>query len=472
MLGRPIDDFIYQDDLDDHGLRVWERKQGMDGHYQRRLRHREGHFIWTQVSATSILDDDGQFAGSFCMFTDITERKREEKERKQLQAQLQQALKMEAIGTLAGGIAHDFNNILSAILGYAEMARDKVPEDSPATRDLNKVLTAGARAAALVEQILAFSRQAIAERIPLQPDHSIKEAIKLLRPSLPSTIAIDQRIDLSTAPILADPTQIHQILINLCTNALHAMESNGGTLTLTLQNCYLSHKDLRAQPEVAPGSFVMLSVSDTGTGIAAEIQQRIFEPYFTTKSPGKGTGMGLAIIHGIVTSYGGFITCASEPGQGTTFRVFFPASEAEKEETTVKPSGTVPQGRRERILYVDDEAALVELGTTMLQRLGYEVTARSCSLEALQIFHDQPEHFDVVITDQTMPMMTGADLARRILQVRPEIPIILCTGYSNLVDAEQAKSWGISAFAMKPMTRQHMAVLLRTVLDNKEYQET
>ncbi len=468
MLGRPIDDFIYPDDLDDHRLRVKERKQGKDGHYQRRLHHREGHFVWTQVSATAIIDDAGQFNGSFCMFTDITDHKRKEEERKQLQAQLQQAQKMEAIGTLAGGIAHDFNNILSAILGYAEMARDKIPEDIPAARDLNKVLTAGARGAALVEQILTFSRQADNERVLVQPALVIKEALKLLRPSLPATIAIDHRIVPDTQPILADPTQIHQILINLCTNALHAMEQNGGTLTITLRDLYPDDEQHQNHCNVPPGRFVVLSVGDTGPGISPEIRERIFDPYFTTKKAGKGTGMGLAIIHGIISSYEGFITCASEPGQGTIFRVFFPAIEAQGA-TTVKPIDMVPAGNRERILYVDDEEVLVEMGKAMLERLGYEVTARSSSLEALQIFHDQPDHFDVLITDQTMPMMTGADLARRVLEVRPQMPIILCTGYSNLVDAEQAKAWGIRAFAMKPMTKQCIAGLLRTVLDNKEY---
>jgi PAS domain S-box-containing protein len=470
MLGRPIDDFIYPDDLEDHKLRVRERKQGKDGHYQRRLQHREGHFVWTQVSATAIVDDAGQFNGSFCMFTDISDHKLQEEERKQLQAQLQQAQKMEAIGTLAGGIAHDFNNILSAILGYAEMARDKIPKDTPAARDLTRVLTAGARGAALVEQILTFSRQATGERVLVQPALVIKEAFKLLRPSLPTTIAIDHDIASDTQSILADPTQIHQILINLCTNALHAMEQSGGTLTITLQDHHAEDEQHQNQSKVPRGRFVVLSVADTGTGISPEIRERIFDPYFTTKDAGKGTGMGLAIIHGIVTSYGGFITCASGAGQGTTFRVFFPAVEAQ-EATAVKPMDMTPAGNRERILYVDDEADLVEMNTTMLERLGYQVTARSNSLEALQTFHDQPDRFDVLITDQTMPMMTGADLARRVLEVRPQMPIILCTGYSNLVDAEQAQALGIRAFAMKPITRQQMAVLLRTVLDNREYQD-
>ncbi|MBM9538278.1 ATP-binding protein, partial [Desulfobulbus alkaliphilus] len=275
----------------------------------------------------------------------------------------------------------------------------------------------------------------------LQPAQPIKEALKLLRPSLPATIAIKCRIDPDTQPILADPTQIHQILMNLCTNAFHAMEQSGGTLTITLRNQHSEDEQQQKQRDVLPGRFVVLSVSDTGTGISPEIQERIFDPYFTTKEAGKGTGMGLAVIHGIVTSHGGFITCASEPGQGTTFQVFFPAIEAEQP-STIKPVEMIPRGNSERILYVDDEKTLVETGKAMLERLGYEVTARSSSLEALRAFHDRPDHFDVLITDQTMPMMTGADLARRVLEVRPRMPIILCTGHSNLVNAEQAKAQG------------------------------
>jgi PAS domain S-box-containing protein len=462
MLGRPIDEFICQEDLHDHSLQMRQRQQGKNGRYERRLRHKEGRIVWTQVSATSIQDSAGRFAGSFCMFTDITERKRTEEERKRLQGQLQQAQKMEAIGTLAGGIAHDFNNILGAILGYAEMARDDSPSGSAVAGNLDKVLEAGNRAASLVKQILAFSRQSASERIALDPVRIVKEVVKLLRPSLPSTIVIRQQIA-ATRSILADPTRLHQVLMNLCTNAFHAMEQTGGTLEIAVSCRVLSATDLDRRPGIQPGEFVVLTVSDTGPGISPEIQARIFDPYFTTKEVGQGTGLGLAIVHGIAAEYGGFITCESEPGNGATFRVFLPAvsGEALPNNTTPEPVST----GRERILLVDDEKILVEMGKIMLERLGYEVTVHTDSLEALTAFQNEPDRFDAVVTDQTMPGMTGLDLARRILQIRPGLPVILCTGYSNLVNEVQAKACGIKGFAMKPLTKKEISALLRTVLE-------
>ena len=396
----------------------------------------------------------------------ITERKKAENEKLKLEAQLLQAQKMEAIGTLAGGIAHDFNNILGAIIGFAEIAGDCIPPESEATQYLSRVQGAAHRAAALVKQILAFSRQANIERIPLKPVHIIKEAIKLLRPSLPSTITIKHDINSSTRSIFADPTQVHQILMNLCTNAFHAMEQTGGTLGIILNDCEISREDLQQRPEIQPGKFVLLSIGDTGLGIEAVILDKIFEPYFTTKEVGKGTGMGLAISHGIVASYGGFIACESEIGRGTVFRVYFPAIE-EVTISEVKPVEVVASSGKERILLIDDEQMLVDLGKGILERLGYEVTALTSSLEALTIFQNQPDHFDAIITDQTMPGITGIDLARQILQIRPDIPIILCTGYSSLIDEEKAKSEGIKGFLEKPMTKKGIVTLLRKVLDAK-----
>jgi len=398
-------------------------------------------------------------------FRDITDLKQAEEERKILQAQLIQAQKMEAIGTLAGGIAHDFNNILGAVIGYAEMAQDASPSGSTAAKDLGKVLEAGHRAASLVKQILAFSRQVASERIPLVPSHMVKEAIKLLRPTLPSTISIKQQLESSTKSIFADPTQIHQIVMNLCTNAFHAMEQTGGTLEISLSDRELTQKDLQHQPQVHPGKFVVLSISDSGPGIPLNIREKIFDPYFTTKEVGKGTGMGLAIVHGIVTTSGGFITCESEMGKGTVFHIFFPAIE-QNVASVAQPVENVQTGK-ERILLIDDEDMLVDMGKAMLERLGYEVTVRTSSLEALSTFQNQPDQFDVVITDQTMPGMTGMDLAKRMLQIRPDIPIILCTGYSNLINDAQAKSYGIKGFAMKPMTKKDITTLLREVLEDR-----
>jgi len=410
-----------------------------------------------------VMDTQGKVIQVACFSRDITENKRAEEETRRLMAQLIHAQKMEALGTLAGGIAHDFNNILSAILGYAGMAQDASPLGSVIAKHLNKIVEGGERAATLVKQILAFSRQANIERIPLEPAHIVKEAVKLLRPSLPSTIAIRLQIETATAPILADPTQLHQILMNLCTNAFHAMEQDGGTLEIILKDCLLSGQELQHHPEVQPGRFVELSVSDSGQGITPEIRNKIFDPYFTTKEIGKGTGLGLAIVHGIVTSYGGFITCESEPEKGTVFHVFFPAFDQEVV-PKVKPVVALPRGR-EHVLFVDDEANLAEMTRSMLASLGYEVTVRTSSLDALATFQKQPDRFDAVITDQTMPDMTGDALARRMLQIRPDLPIMLCTGYSSIISEEKAKSLGIKCFTLKPLTKKDFAVLLRKLLD-------
>lgn len=424
----------------------------------------KGQLLYLDVHKAPLFNAEGTLIGVVGSARDITQRKQAEEMMKSLQAQLLHAQKMEAIGTLAGGIAHDFNNILGAVLGYAELARDSSPTGSEVARDLDRVLEAGHRAAALVKQILAFSRQADTERIPLAPVHMVKEAIRLLRPTLPTTITIKHRLDTRTRSILADPSQLHQIVMNLCTNAFHAMEQTGGILDISLSDCELTLQELLSYPGVQPGEFVVLSIGDTGSGISPEIRDKIFDPYFTTKEVGKGTGMGLAIVHGIATASGGFVACESKPGNGTVFRVFFPAIEEDVTRES-QPAEAAPTGK-ERILLVDDDDILAEMGQTMLERLGYEVTVLTSSLEALALFQNHPEVFDVVITDQTMPGMTGMDLARRMLQIRPDIPIILCTGFSNLVSEEQAKGSGIKGFAMKPMTKKEMALLLRTVLES------
>ncbi len=401
-----------------------------------------------------------QFAA---IITDITERLRGEEERTRLRAQLQQAQKMEAIGTLAGGIAHDFNNILGAMIGYAEMVREDSPEGSLAAQDLDQVLAAGSRAKALVKQILAFSRQTEANKIPLQPVILVKEATKMLRSSIPATIAIEQSLQRDCGLINADPTQIQQILINLCTNAFHAMEEKGGVLTIALQRISVTETDVSDLQPAEPGDYVQLTVADTGTGISPEILEKIFDPYFTTKEVGKGTGMGLAIIHGIVTSYGGFIHVASQPGKGSVFRINLPVWN--EEYLPDQPDDEFTPHGVEQVLFVDDEELLAEMGRTMLERLGYRVTARNSSLEAYALFEKQPDSFDVLITDQTMPGMTGFELAEKVLQIRPDFPIILCTGYSSVVTEEKALAAGIKGFALKPLAKHDIAVLIRDVLE-------
>ena len=393
---------------------------------------------------------------------EIVKQKRHEEENHQVEGRLKQAQKMEAIGTLAGGIAHDFNNILGVILGYTEMAHEDAPPGSELEKDLEKVLAASHRARDLVRQILAFSRQANVERMPMKIQPLVKEGLKMLRASIPTTISITANIDPQAGVILADPTQIHQILINLCTNAYHAMESSGGELSVSLQPAKVS-ADQQEALGLAPGNYIKLAVSDTGVGIGPDVIGKIFDPYFTTKEVSKGTGMGLAIIHGIMQEYGGAITVSSKMGEGTTFEAYFP--EVERETAADEPADDETPKGRERILFVDDEKLLADMGKEMLERLGYQVTVRRSGVEALAVFQNGPEAFDLVITDQTMPLMTGSDLARRMLQIRPDIPIILCTGYSNLIDEVSAKAIGIREFTLKPLTMETIATLIRQVLE-------
>ena len=400
-----------------------------------------------------------------CIVSDVTDRVIAELERQKLEGQLRQAQKLEAIGTLAGGIAHDFNNILGAILGYAEMAKEDCRPGSYAARDVDQVLAAGNRARELVKQILAFSRQAEIEHIPLQPSTIIREAIKLLRSSFPSTIRIVEEVDRDAGLILADPTQIHQVLMNLCTNAFHAMEERGGTLGVALRRRAMTAADLSEVPDAVPGEYVQLVVSDTGPGIPPEIRDRIFDPYFTTKEQGKGTGLGLAIVHGITKNCSGFVLCRSVLGEGSEFIVHLPVHQQREVAPAAGVAARAPlTSGGERILFVDDEEMLVVMGRSMLERFGYKVTAATGSREALAVFREGPDQFDLVITDQTMPDMTGMELAGHFLKIRHDIPIILCTGYSNLVSEEKIRAAGIRALALKPLTKMELVDLIRTTL--------
>ncbi len=426
-----------------------------------RLETAAGETVWL-TNTNPYRDKDGKVIGIIGVTRNITGIKKAEAEKRNLQSRLQQAQKMEAIGTLAGGIAHDFNNILAVILGYADIAKEDAPQNSTLRGDLEKIIGAGNRARDLVQQILTFSRQTKIARVPLQLQSLIKEALKMLRSSIPTTVEIQDDIDSRCGVVLVDPTQVHQILMNLCTNAYHAMEQSGGILKIALRNVVIDNGDRKLALKIQPGEYVELLVSDTGVGIDPVTMDKIFDPYFTTKETGKGTGLGLAIIHGIIHDYGGTITVESVLGQGTSFHVYFPVIDKEAL-PSVEEAEAIPLGR-ERILFVDDEEILAEMGKDMLERLGYTVTVRSSSLDALASFQNNPDAFDVVITDQTMPGMTGSDLARRMLRIRSDIPIILCTGYSNLVDEATAKSFGVKEFAMKPLTRGTIAKLIRKVL--------
>jgi PAS domain S-box-containing protein len=410
------------------------------------------------LSKATYLHSGGQLGGIVGTIVDITERKR-------LEEQLQQAQKMEAIGTLAGGIAHDFNNILGIILGYAEIASFDTPKDSQIHANLDHVRKAARRATDLVRQILAFSRQSKQERGLVIISPVVKECLKLLRASLPSTIEIRQNIGVPAGEdrISSDPTKIHQVLMNLCTNASHAMRKKGGILEVSLSDVFLEPRELERLPGLSPGPYLKLTVSDTGHGIEPAIINRIFEPYFTTKGVGEGTGLGLAVVHGIVKEHQGTITVHSEIGRGTTFDVFLPKIEGKAKAADEIPTN-LPLGN-ESILYVDDEPALVDVGMRILRRLGYTVTARSSSIEALEAFRSQPNSFDMIITDQTMPHMTGLELTRNILSIRPGIPIIICTGFSEIITQEKVEEFGVSRVVMKPMVLSQVAETIRSILD-------
>jgi PAS domain S-box-containing protein len=427
---------------------VWEGRNPVTGrwylNYDRAIRWVDGRLVRLQVA------------------TDITRQKTIENERKGYEVRIQQMQKMEAIGMLAGGIAHDFNNILSAVIGYAELALIDTADNPRVHPNIRQIHAAGMRARDLVKQILTFSRQGEKELKPLQIGSQIKEALKMLRSSLPATIDIVSLIDPAVDNVMADPTQIHQIVMNLCTNAAQAMEESGGTLTVQLDQIKLDEADVRLHPGLAPGGYARLRVQDTGSGIPAEILDKIYDPYFTTKEKDKGTGLGLAVVHGIVKSYGGDITVDSAPGRGTTFEIDLPAIEA-AEEPQVRPT-KIPQGT-ERILLVDDEPFIVDFGRQGLERLGYRVDGCTSSAEALERFRRAPHRYDLVITDMTMPRMTGDQLAQAILRARPDLPVILCTGYSSRIDSRRAEAMGIRALLMKPLNLEDLATQVRRILD-------
>jgi PAS domain S-box-containing protein len=420
-------------------------------------RRKDGLLIETETSVGPISDDNGTVVNQVGVCRDITEQLH-------LEARLRQAQKMEAVGTLAGGIAHDFNNILAAIIGFTEMAIEDAPKDGLLERSMENVLKAGLRGRDLIRQIMAFSRRSegVREQVSLTP--LIKETHALLRASLPSTITMNLVIDTTDDCVLADPSQLQQVLMNLVTNAAYAMRDDGGELTISLSSVTFSKGSLLPDADMKPGSYVKLTVQDTGTGMSEEVRQRIFEPFFTTKEPGKGTGMGLALAYGVVKSHGGTITVKSEMGQGSTFEVFLSQAQRAQAKEEEARSAALPTGT-ERILFVDDEVLLVEMAGRMLGDLGYHVTTACDGSEAWSLFLEDSSRFDLVITDQIMPDMTGLTLAQKMLRVRKEIPIILCTGNSEVVSAEKAQEVGIRVFMQKPVTKKDLAETIRQVLD-------
>jgi len=421
------------------------------------LFRKDGSIVWIAVSACSIRNSEGMIVQIEGTLSDITDTK-------VLRARLDQAQKMEAIGTLAGGIAHDFNNILTPIIGYTELSLNMVGENDRVSNNMRQVLLSANRAKDLVRQILTFSRKTEEERKPVQVSIIVKEVLKLLRSSLPTTIDIRKRIheDAVDSTTMADPTQLHQVLMNLCTNAAHSMRSKGGKLTISLENVEIGPHTKGRTPDLEPGTYLRLSVADTGEGMAESVRQRIFDPYYTTKGPDEGTGLGLAVVYGIVKSLSGAITVSSEPGKGSEFFVYF---------QRVRPIA-IPRARSPRrmptgyglVLVVDDEKFIVDMTKEMLETLGYQIVPRYSSTDALEAFKAKPESFDLVITDMTMPDLTGIDLAREILSIRPDIPLIMCTGFSEKVNENEIKLLGIKTLLMKPVSMHEMAVTVNRIL--------
>jgi PAS domain S-box-containing protein len=435
---------------------IINRDNAWSGHIT--TRRKDAAKIEAEITVSSVKDSQGAIINYVFILRDVTRELR-------LEQELRQAQKMEAIGTLAGGIAHDFNNILTAIIGSTYLAQQKVAEGDSATLDLERVLVACSRAKNLVNRILTFSRQGEHELKPVHVAEVVDEVLKLMRSSIPSTIEIFQHS--STPPqgdvVLADLTQIHQVLMNLCTNAAHAMRSEGGELSVTLSNVEVDASMTALYPGLNPGSCVRLTVMDSGHGMEESIRDRIFDPYFTTKEVGEGTGMGLAVVQGIIKSLGGAISVYSEPGQGTSFHLFLPQFSGAASNGNTSPNVTC--GGTERILFVDDEAMLAELGQELLKSLGYAVTATQSSREALRLFHADPNAYDLVITDMSMPGLTGKELARELMAVRSDIPVILCTGFSDRINEKQAKEAGIREYVMKPYSYSSLDKSIRRVLD-------
>ncbi len=438
--------------------KVWETGHPTSG--RKEIVRPDGSRFWAEMFCAPLKDEQGRV-------THVIEAVRDISHEARLESELRQAQKMEAIGTLAGGIAHDFNNILGIILGYSELTLLDALPGTPQHENLEEIRKASNRGKELVKQILAFSRKNKQEKIPLQIGLILREALKLLRPALPSTIEI--RFDADIEPdgdlILADPTQMHQVIMNICTNAAHAMREDGGLLEVSLSWMVLAEHDFVRFPDLLPGPYVRLSFRDSGHGIAASDIDRIFDPYFTTKGPGEGTGLGLSVVHGIVREHGGAVTVYSEPGMGALFHVYLPA--IEKIEATVPchfdeiPTGT------ESILLVDDENAIVDSYGRMLQKLGYKVFGKTDAISALDAFQESPAAFDLVITDHTMPHMTGIELSRKMMKIRPDIPVILCSGNSETVNAKAAREAGIREFLIKPFMLRDTAAVVRRILDER-----
>lgn len=429
---------------------------------QLRVRHADGSWVSLECIASNQLGNPA-VGGILLNSRDVSERERSRQTREQLEKQLRQAQKMEAIGTLAGGIAHDFNNILGAVFGYSDLARQEVAAGSAVREYLDEIAKAGERARDLVRQILAFSRQQEQEFQPVEAQTLLKEALKLLRASIPSTIEIQTDFRAEGAKVLADPSQLHQIVINLASNAAHAMRESGGVLGIGLAVTEVTEPQLAQCGELLPGTYVVLKVSDTGVGMEKAVLERIFDPFYTTKPPSEGTGLGLSVVHGAVRRHKGAIRVTSQPRCGAEFNIYFPAYRQPAPAPGLLPTA-VPHGHGERVLLVDDEATLVAVGKRMLERLGYRVTTQVSSEMALDMVISQPQLFDLVVTDQTMPGVTGCALAEHVCRIRPDLPVIVLTGYSTRFEQEGGLPTGVWDVLMKPFTSDQLGAMAHRMI--------
>ena len=440
------------------------QKFGQVENYEFRAWCKDGSEIWVSNSTRAHFDQEGRVTRYDGTVQDISARKQAEAEKEKLEGQLRQSQKMESIGTLAGGIAHDFNNILSPLIGFAEMLQEDLPLDSSEQESIAQVLNAAFRARDLVKQILAFSRQGDQEFRPVSLQLILGEALKLLKSSLPKTIDIQIDINSDCGLVVADEGQIHQVVMNLVTNAYHAMQESGGQLTLVLEEIEVESLLLSSGSfSLFPGKYACLKVMDTGTGIQKEVMDKIFDPYFSTKETGKGTGLGLSIVRGIVKTCKGDIHVYSEPDKGTQVHVYLPIMEKGTKSDNLDLSEPICGGT-ERILLVDDEPAIVNMESQVLERLGYDVTAWAGSMEALDDFKADPYKFDLIITDMTMPNMTGIQLSNEIKGIRPDIPVIICTGFSDQINQKNSRELGIQGYVLKPVIRREIAKMIREVL--------
>ena len=420
-----------------------------------RVEQRNGDWHWLLSRGRCLRDTAGRpyrFVGSAI---DVTDQKQAQADKEHLEAQLRQSQKMEAIGTLAGGIAHDFNNILGAILGYGELAQELSVRDSALRRYLDNVMHAAGRAKMLVDRILGFSRSGMGERAHVHVQSVIEESLELIAASLPANVRLDKKLDAGDAALIGDSTQLHQVAMNLCTNAVHAME-RGGTLTVLLERIRLIEGRSLSRGALSPGNYARLVIRDTGTGIPPAVLERIFDPFFTTKGIGEGTGLGLSLVHGIVTDLGGAIDVKTTAGKGTSFEIWLPIS-AEAGKPAVETVRELPRGHGETVMIVDDEPMLVTLAEEMLAELGYEPVGFGSSNAALQAFRADPTRFDLVLTDEAMPDIAGSELAREIRRVRPDVPIILMSGHGGARLADRAAGIGVNEVLHKPLQRSDLA---------------